>query len=167
MWEYSEWGKVASSGPEGQNFIADDPTRLMPTRSERKLDFTSQLSAVLDYPVDLDLESLEENVSQRRLTAVAQEGTYPHCHFGGASGFLLFFVIDIVPDAGSSRSHWHRIGCPLIRRQTNGVHYVDNVHWCHRRALDIISHVQAIVSTCKPGLQGGITNRGRTSPEGN
>jgi hypothetical protein len=89
----------------------------MPSRSERRRNVTSQLSVELDYPVDLDLESLEENVSQRSLTAVTQEGACPHCPFGGAGAFLLlFFVVDIVPDAGRSRLHWHRIGCPLIRR---------------------------------------------------
>lgn len=48
---------------KAQNFIADVPKRLMPSRSDYKRNFTSQLSVVLNYSVDLDLESLEENVS--------------------------------------------------------------------------------------------------------
>jgi hypothetical protein len=156
MWQYNEWGGIALEAKlHGR--------RLMTSRSGRKRNFTLQLSVVLDYPVDLDLESLEENVCQRSLTAVAQEDTCAHCPVSGARGFLLFvFEIDIVPDAGSSRSHWHSsIGCPLTRG-ADGVHYVDNIHRCHRRALDVISHVQAIGCACQPGFQGGITNRGRT-----
>lgn len=107
-------GQVASSSSKIQNFIADVPARLMPSLSERKRNFTSQLSVVMDYPVDLDLESLEENVSQGSLTANTQEGTYPHCPVGSATIFLLFvFVIDIIPDAGSTSLHWHRVGSPL------------------------------------------------------
>src|SRR6266478_678215 len=99
--------------------IADAPTRLrlvsLDPRATRTL--TSRLSDVLDYPVDLDLEGLEGNISQRSLIAVEQEGTCPYCPVGVASGFLLFFfVVDIVSDVASSRSRWHRIRCPLIGR---------------------------------------------------
>ena len=86
----------------------------MHSRPEHTRNFTSRLAVVLDYPIDLDLESLEGNTSQRNLTAAAQEGTCRQCPFGGARGYILFVVvIDIVPDVGRSRSHWHRKGSPL------------------------------------------------------
>ena len=59
---------------------------------------TLQLSVKVDYPVDLDLKSLDGNVSQRSLTAVAQENTYSQCPFGGFVPHLTS-VIDINPDA--------------------------------------------------------------------
>jgi hypothetical protein len=37
---------------------------------------TLQLSVKVDYPVDLDLKSLDGNISQRSLKAVAREDTY-------------------------------------------------------------------------------------------
>jgi hypothetical protein len=40
--------------------IADAPTRLVPSAPSVTQTLTLQLSAVVDYPVDLDLKSLKE-----------------------------------------------------------------------------------------------------------
>jgi hypothetical protein len=130
------------------------------TRATRIL--TLQLSVELGYPVDLDRKSLKGKAPQRSMTSVAQEGTY--CHWPFACVLLyLTFVIEFNTEAASSRSHWHGIGWPLAwKKWGSGVHNVDNIHRCHRSALDIVTHVHAKVSTYKPDLQEDMINGGRT-----
>ena len=60
-----------------QDVIADILARLVPLAANQSVTqtLTLQLSVKVDYPVDLNLKSLDGKVSQRRFTAVVRELT--------------------------------------------------------------------------------------------
>jgi hypothetical protein len=89
-------------------------TRPVPAALSATQTLTLKLSTVMDYFVYLDLKSLEgKGFLSKFSMAVAQEGTYRHCPFGG-SLLRLIFVIEIEPDATGSCSRCYGIGFPVI-----------------------------------------------------